>query len=568
MTQRSIKLLVAVAGLGAGLGAATAAEAGNAYGGGASYGAATMRVAMDCFGLNTAMIYGRTVPQVGGFPAPSVVSLPSFAFTGVPAFNCAVATVDPTARLGEVSTSSSNGLLAMYGHDPMALGDTSPAANSQFYPFVSYGLSTFPLDPSQYAIYVAGGAIGPLSFAAPGQPQGTNDYPNPLERYGPLVQVPAAIGPVVLAFDPVYKKVRNANGTVSEYRFRLNFPRANGSGGLRLNAAAYCGILNGVGPNGTGNRNWNSAFLQTLNGGVSLRDLTDPDPGFSVPMQIVGHLNFNGTTWMLSRHLNVACAGFPWNQFTTVQPGLPLGLVGPAYNKSLVNSAPAGETLTRFTIAEGADGVAKYVDFSRNPAAAPGSVLKQGRIGYLSPEQALPVSAAHGINGYGLMTATLRNAAGGWAEPSPNQVFAGFPITPPDSTANGAYNSDALDPRSRGNPTDWVDWRTAGSPLANPTAASAYPIIGTLNLLTYTCYAQQGTMLAVRGFMDWYYTSPIVYSVGPGLLTQYGLAPLPAAWRRAIHETFVSGAAPLGLRINVKPASALCMAVAPVGPGA
>jgi hypothetical protein len=44
------------------------------------------------------------------------------------------------------------------------------------------------------------------------------------------------VAPVAIAYDPVYKKVRQGDGSVKEYKFRINRTRADGSGGLHLDA--------------------------------------------------------------------------------------------------------------------------------------------------------------------------------------------------------------------------------------------------------------------------------------------------------------------------------------------
>src|SRR5262249_16958215 len=148
-----------------------------------------------------------------------------------------------------------------------------------------------------------------VSVQPPGGGSGT--YPNPAERYGALVQFPVLIAPVVIAYDPVYKKVRNGDNSVTEYTFNIHRPRADGSGALRLDRDTYCKIFNGQ------ITDWNDAAIKALNGGVSLKDPADPTPvgSWSVPMQITGRFESSGTTSIFTRHLAAACAALGGNQY-------------------------------------------------------------------------------------------------------------------------------------------------------------------------------------------------------------------------------------------------------------
>jgi len=90
---------------------------------------------------------------------------------------------------------------------------------------------------------------------------------------------------------------------------------------------------------------------------------------------------------------------------------------------------------------------------------------------------------------------------------------------------------------------------SAGSTTAS---AAAYPIIATSNALIYTCYADLGELLAIRGFFGWYFDSATVNNSAAGILSGAGFAPAPAAFRTAIRETFfnpVSTTAGLNLRV-------------------
>jgi hypothetical protein len=89
------------------------------------------------------------------------------------------------------------------------------------------------------------------------------------------------------------------------------------------------------------------------------------------------------------------------------------------------------------------------------------------------------------------------------------------------------------------------------SPLANPTAKTAYPVVGTTNVIAYTCYADPAVAKAMTGFFGWYLKSKTVQEVPLGLLTQNGPAALPKQWQTAITESFISGND--GLNLNIQP---------------
>src|SRR3546814_19751333 len=112
-----------------------------------------------------------------------------------------------------------------------------------------------------------------------------------------MIQFPSLVAPVTIAFDPVYKKVRNADNSVTEYSFNLRFPRADGSGGLRLDQDTVCKIFNGQ------ITNWNDPALKALNGNQDLKDPSDT-AAFDVPLQIVGRADSSGPRSLWTRFLS------------------------------------------------------------------------------------------------------------------------------------------------------------------------------------------------------------------------------------------------------------------------
>jgi len=546
-------LLGAAATLAAAAGMVGAANAGNTiYGGGSSLAAPYIRQSGDCWGQPTPLVI-KAVP-------PVLQSYPGFNYTGAQPQDCST-THYGANTVKYISTGSGTGIAAMFSHDTSKYGDVDPTTDgNQFFPSVNYGASDASLGTSDVAIYNHGGTEQGVTVVDQGVTPGAGQYANPREKFGALIQVPLLIAPVAIAYDPVYKKVRNGDGSVTEYRFNVKAPRADGSGGLRLDSATYCKIFNGE------INNWKA--LKSLNGGLSLEDPADPTPAASwgVPLQIVGRSDSSGTTSIFSRHIAAVCASTSGNQYADAATLLPAALQGSVYDKTTANSPPvAGETTTKFTLASGNDGVAKYIDFTADPGPNAGDSIVQGRIGYLGPDYALPAVTYTGANTYGLNTANLKNSNGQYMEPSTARAIKAFgALTPPDSLANGHYDAASSDPRDRSNPQDWVEPASKTSALANPSALGAYPIVGTTNLLAYTCYATTARTNVIRSYLSWYYTNPVTIDATNGLLAKSGFAPMPGPWRIAIHETFSTNTSGLGLDIYTK-GSGSCTDAAIVG---
>jgi len=542
----ALMLTTAIAGASAlGAGAASAAAT-DVFGGGASLPAPYQRGAADCYGVKTDLIERDAT----GGTAPVVTTIADFNYTGTAAFDCATSTVNANARIFYSSTGSGRGIAAHVSHDPSFYGDTNPTtAGVQLFGSVQYNLSETSLSASNVTAYNNGGTIGSGSTAvvmvAPGATPATGQYANPKEKYGNLIQYPFLIAPVTIAYDPVYKKVRQADGSVKEYSFAVRSTFARNSGGLRLDQATYCKIFNGQ------ITNWNDPALTALNG-KTLKDPTDPTPtaSWSVPMQIVGRSDSSGTTSLWTRHLAAACAGVSGNAYADSTSTLPAGLQGVVYDKTTANTSVAG-TPGLYVRADGNGGVAKYIDFTALPGVNTGDNVTQGRIGYVGPDFVLPAVLATQANAYNLNTATLQNASGKWIAPTADAAATSFGSRlPPDSTSKGLYDPASLDSRSRTQPADWVEPASKTSPLANPTAANGYPIVGTSNVLLYTCYASAKQYGALTGYLKWYNDNAVVTDSNLGILAQSGFAPMPVAWRKAIRDTFLSNTAGLNLNID------------------
>jgi hypothetical protein len=188
-------------------------------------------------------------------------------------------------------------------------------------------------------------------------------------------------------------------------------------------------------------------------------------------------------------------------------------------------------------------------------------------MGYLGPDYVLPAASVTLTNNYNLHTATLKNSSGKWIAPSASSAAESFGSRlPPDSTANGAYDPASPDSRSRSQPADWVEPASKTSALANPTAANGYPIVGTSNILLYTCYTTKVKRDALVGYLQWYNNNGIVTDKDLGILAASGFAPMPSAWRKAIGDTFLTNKAGLNLNISkVGTGTSGCTAAGVVG---
>jgi ABC-type phosphate transport system substrate-binding protein len=536
MPNLKLTLLTGAALLAGMAGAANAATK-VVYGGGASLPAPYWRQAMDCYGVSTPLVIKAT--------PPSTQNITPFNYTGTPPQDCATQKYDAKKQVKYISTGSGTGIAAIFSHDTTKFGDTDPTVSgNQYFTSVNYALSETALGTTEVNAYNNGGTVQGVVVKAPGVTPGAGEYANPREKYGRLVQFPILIAPVTIAYDPVYKKVRAAGGGITEYRFNVAFERADNSGGLHLDAATYCKILNGQ------ITNWNDPALQALNNGQSLKDPSDSG-SFSVPLQLVGRNDSSGTTSLFTRHIANVCASTPGNAFANSTSTLPAALQGPVYDKNTANTPVSGEVLGKFTRADGNDGVAKYVDFTQNPTSTVGNTVVQGRLAYLGPDYVLPGVLSTGQNTFGLNTASLKNQAGVFVAPTGKSAALAFgSILPPDSDANGFYDGASTDPRDRANPQDWVEPASKDSVLANPAGDKSYPIVGTSNFLGYQCYAVKARAQVVGGMLSWYNSSKTVTDGKLGILGEAGFAPLPKAWNNAIRETFLKGATGLNLEIS------------------
>ena len=569
MPNLKLQMLVGVSTLAIGLAASGVANATDVqvYGGGSSLISVYMQQAFNC--------YGNDQPLIIRSPL-SLKTLADFNYTGTKgaAQDCATQKINTRTDLHFDSAGSGVGIAGVFTHDPSSTapngyGDINPnQSGEQDMPAISFGMSDAGLGATDVGYWENGNDDqGPTNtctvkeqsvcVVAPGETaHPPTTYPNPHQFRGALIQFPVSIDPVAIAYDPTYKKVESADGTqTTSYHLNIHFAHSDGSGGWRLDQTAYCTIFNGVfATSGAGPiTNWNDSRLKALNGNVPLYDPTDPQKSeFNVPLQIAGRGDSSGTTSIFTRHLARVCGttgiNLPNNQYADGATTLPVSLQGGTYD----GTNATGVVLGKFTLATGSGNLAKYVAFLAVPAA--GQTLQQGNIAYLGADFVAPANTVNGNNSYNLNSADLKNHSNKFERANGANAATAFgSLAPPQSLANGHYdNSTCAGPsaKCRQHPYDWAEPVSKTSPLADPTAANSYPIVGTTNVLLYSCYANSQVAVLIPKFFAWYSKSTTVQEVPDGLLVKNGLAALPGPWRTAISETFMANTTGLNLNIN------------------
>ncbi|MBV9992130.1 MAG: substrate-binding domain-containing protein [Alphaproteobacteria bacterium] len=577
MSKMKLMLLSGACALAVGATTGAQAAATKVYGGGSSLISVYMVQAFNCYGNPQQLIIRSPL---------SLKTINPFNYTGTKGTpqDCASEHVVTNASLFYDSASSGVGIAGIFSHDPSSTapngyGDIDPnTGGEQDMPAISFGMSDAGLSSTDVGFYNNGNDDqGPTNtctvkeqnvcVVAPGETaHPPTTYPNPAQSYGALVQFPVSVDPIAFAYDPTYKKVTSADGTTTtSYHFNIKFAHADGSGGLRLDKTAYCTIFNGIAA-GNPITNWNDSRLKALNGGTSLMDPTDPDPSDwnnnGVTLQIAGRGDSSGTTSIFTRHLARVCGttgiNLPNNQYADGATTLPVSLQGGTFD----GTNATGVVVGKFTLATGSGNLAKYVAFTAIPGA--GQTLKQGNMAYIGADFVAPANEINGTNAFNLNSADLKNESNKWvAATGANAASAFGSIAPPQSNANGKYDGSGCANASahcRAHPYDWVEPVSKTSLLAAPTGKTAYPVVGTTNVLLYTCYHNAKVASTVKKFFTWYIKNDVVQEVPDGLLTKNGLASLPTSWRTAINETFLTNGSGLNLTID-KSGAGVCTGV-------
>ncbi len=545
---------------------ATSADAAQTkvYGGGSSLISAYMVQAFNCYGNPQQLITRSPL---------SLKTINPFNYVGTQGspMDCSSEHVNTKYTLFYDSASSGVGIAGVFSHDPSSTapngyGDIDPnTSGEQDFPYISFGMSDAGLSATDVGFWNNGNDDqGPTNtctvkeqnvcVVAPGETaHPPTTYPNPFQNRGALIQFPVSVDPIAVAYDPTYKKVTSADGTTTtSYHFNIHFAHSDGSGGLRLDQTAYCTIFNGIAA-GSPITNWNDNRLKALNHNESLADPADPDKAnFNVPLQIAGRGDSSGTTSIFTRHLARVCGtsgiNLPNNQYADGATTLPVSLQGGTYD----GTTATGVVLGKFTLATGSGNLAKYVAFTAVPAA--NQTLKQGNIAYIGSDFVAPANSVNGTNAFNLNSADLKNQSGKFMAATGVNAAAAFgSLAPPQSDNKGHYDLSSCanaSARCRVHPWDWVEPVSKTSILAAPTGGKAYPMVGTTNVLLYTCYAKPQIAKLMKDFFGWYTGSVVVQEVPDGLLTKNGLAALPKQWRTAVLESFINNKSGLNLTID------------------
>lgn len=490
-------------------------------------------------------------PQPSAFETiPSGNFVPTSPTTANPAFNCATQSIQPNFLAKYVATGSGFGREIWRNFSNRFLSGTPGASNQN--PFevllgqpawtnVQFALSEGPISGTYTSGVLTGGDLFIYN-------QNANSAAN---KAGKGIQIPIYVVPVAFSYSAQYGIA--PDGTA------LNF--AAPVGGLKLNQSQYCGIVNGT------VTNWNQIYPATT-GTASVKSPFDSAARWTadgVPIRLVGRLDSSGTTDIFTRHLTAVC-GTAGNKFTGAAATLPTAAQGTARYINGVLTAGT-ETPGLFALATGNSGVRDAVAAAPNvPTASGDGTLLNGKLGYNAGDFVVPATGAilqaAQLTQVGsttaFKTATVANATAAFAT-----------ITPPQSTASGAYNANDLRknsvtgiPVNRANPLDWADVlysradlnggftaRTLAAPVAG------YPMTGVAFLLTSTCFKKDADRFAISQFLyanvkkitkksD---NTPVSSStfVGTskallGVTSQSNIAPLSAGWQKAIFETFLT----------------------------
>jgi ABC-type phosphate transport system substrate-binding protein len=567
MTSTKSRALMGVSALILSAGLAAAAHAQTAvYGGGSTLSFKYVHAAQQCFGVNTPL-YQPTSKGSFATPAPGVYNV---AVAGVATnVDCSVMPhtltyADNNAQLFVEGSGSGAGVQAFFQHNPTALGTYTDTDNTtgHVFPSLHYGTSDTTMGSDSVAVYNSGGTVEPatgktVNVVAGGTTPGAGQFANPAATYGPMVQIPLLVTPITVAYSPVYKKVVQGDGTVKSYAF--NITNAANKGVLRLDVDTYCKIFTGA------ITDWNDPAIAAVNGkaikkagvlqtgqGIAgytpIYDTTDPDvdtahpTNWHLPIELVGRTDSSGTTSIFTRALAAQCGavvGMP-HQFDDASNILP-AWTGANSNGSTDVTATPGSGL--YSTRNGSGKVAAYLQLV-DPTGAAGTTVTTGKMGYLSPDFTGPVTTT-----YNTVAAQLQNY-NNYATGAVTKTF----VAP--TAAHAAASYSLINPPTgadMADPSKWVQAPSKLADIAKPSSTTGYPIVGTTQILLYTCYADNAAANSVDNvgykineFVKFYLkntvitgaASPALGTTG-GVLAVNGFAPLPTAIRTALYNEFV-----------------------------
>ncbi len=245
---------------------------------------------------------------------------------------------------------------------------------------------------------------------------------------------------------------------------------------------------------------------------------------------------------------------------------------GAFFNKTTGVIQGAPEAAGLFMVANGSDGVAAAVNFQPLPVNN-GDVVLNGKVAYIGADWVLPST----ITGTTLHSAALSDpgAPTKFLLPTAKNASAAFgTVLPPESNSTGAFSTpdtrsvndgaNGLHVAARANPLDWLGVThvpgngsdglpTSDAPGSVGDPTKGYPLTGTTQLLTYTCFKDSANRFAMVEVMGAFIgkvtrdSSNVAFSADlfkgtgtiPGIFAANGVAPMPTAWITAISETYL-----------------------------
>jgi len=511
------------------------------------------------------------------------------AYTGaVGAFDCATAQIQPNITGKYISSGSGTGRTewATIANAFTTSSIVFPTASSWGTAWTNahFVLSDAPLAESELNTFNSESGGSDANAAAVNK-----------KKAGAAIQFPLYVLPVAVAYNPVYGHKVTEN---VDLKFNVKSPvSVDGTevGGLRLTKAAYCGIFNGY------ITNWNdpkimAANTTTVAGKIvanSLMDAADTTARWNqdgVPIRLAGRLDKSGTTDIFSRHLSVVCSSgvsmSGTNKYKNAAETLPYAassaidmttvksdsnykpsvastslagtadmISGAYYASGLIVTTKGAEASGKFILANGSSDLAALINLAPDKASANNSnVLLNGKIGYIAADYVKPTAGKTLFSAAleeGKTSATPKKAS--YLLPTAVNATTAFgtKILPPQSKKDGTYDPKGAFDRAQ--PLGWYDaLYFTGSTLANPP--TGYPMTGTSNMLTGTCFASSAVRNGLVTFLNATLGNLVLDSTNatispdifvgstvakPGLKAKIGIAPMPAAWTKAITETFL-----------------------------
>jgi ABC-type phosphate transport system substrate-binding protein len=280
---------------------------------------------------------------------------------------------------------------------------------------------------------------------------------------GPAIQIPTAGLPIVIAVNTAGLNI-----------YLRPIPKG-GTSGLYLSRRALCGIFTGT------ITNWNDPILTYDNNNTQLH--------VNLPIRVVRRADSSGATYLLTRHLDMVCAG----------------------QNDGGNHSPVG------ALADWTGGVGTTVIWTAGFIAVTGSqgvastvASTTGAIGYVSPDYTRQVASPQVSPAP--VVANLQNQTGwaarvGDATPTPGEHV---PVAP--SLTNVGATTNTFAGTTTQTAAAWGAAVDTGT-LRNPAGASAYPIIGFTMLDLYTCYFPAIETTRIKSFVGWYTSNALASQI-------------------------------------------------------